>query len=75
MTAPSPRPLPPASSRMLAITAVFGVLCLALIAWSSLRWSATHAAVLGLTSAADQVRLHLHSAEVHAEHQIGRAHV
>ena len=68
MTAPSPRPLPPASSRMLAITAVFGVLCLALIAWSSLRWSATHAAVLGLTSAADQVRLHLHSAEVHAEH-------
>jgi diguanylate cyclase (GGDEF)-like protein/PAS domain S-box-containing protein len=53
---------------MLAITAVFGILCLALIAWSSLRWSATHAAVLDLTSAADQVRLHLHSAELHAGH-------
>ena len=53
---------------MLAITAVFGILCLALIAWSSLRWRATHAAVVGLTSTADQVRLHLHSAEVHAEH-------
>lgn len=57
----------PPAGRMLGVTAVFGVLCLCLIAWADLRWRATLVDTSRPTQLIHQVRLHLRTAELQAE--------
>jgi diguanylate cyclase (GGDEF)-like protein/PAS domain S-box-containing protein len=58
---------PRMSSRMLAVIAMFGVVCLCLIAWSELRWRATLIDTSQPLHLIDQVRLQLRTAELQAE--------
>ncbi|MEY4906680.1 MAG: hypothetical protein RL260_398 [Pseudomonadota bacterium] len=71
MSYPLPLPLdklrPRSAGRMLGVIAVFGALCLCLIAWADLRWRATLIDTSRPTQLIDQVRLHLRTAEVQAE--------
>lgn len=60
-------PIRPPAGRMLGVIAVFGVLCLCLIAWADLRWRATLADTSRPALLIHQVRLHLRTAELQAE--------
>ena len=62
---PSP---PPAATRLPAVIALFGVLCLCLVAWADLRWRAVLVDSSRSAQLVDQIRLHLRAAQVQATH-------
>ncbi|MEY2873584.1 MAG: hypothetical protein RLZZ373_955, partial [Pseudomonadota bacterium] len=65
---PTPEAVRPrAAGRLLGVIAIFGALCLCLIAWADLRWRATLINTSQPTQLIDQVRLHLRTAEMQAE--------
>jgi diguanylate cyclase (GGDEF)-like protein/PAS domain S-box-containing protein len=54
-------------ARLLGVIALFGVLCLCLIAWTDLRWRTTLTDTSRPAQLIDQIRLHLRAAEIQAE--------
>lgn len=66
-TPSSPTARPRHAGRLLGVIAVFGALCLCLIAWSDLRWRTTLTETSQPIQLIDRVRLHLQAAELQAE--------
>lgn len=66
-TPSSPTARPRHAGRLLGVIAVFGALCLCLIAWSDLRWRTTLTETSQPIQLIDRVRMHLQAAELQAE--------